>query len=278
MSRPATFSPPSGVSSRVLPTARGEFAALDTGAGPRGTVLLVPGYTGSKEDFISLLPPLAEAGYRAVAVDGRGQYESPWGSGELAYSRAELAADLLAQAAALDTPLHLVGHSLGGQISRAAVLTDPAPFRTLTLMSSGPAEISPDQQDRVKLLQDALAAMPMDAVWEAIQATGTPEDTETDSAALRARWLRNDPRQLIATGHQLRTEPDLVDALAAVGLPLHVLSGETDDTWPVPWLDAMAARLSARRTAVPGADHSPNTDRPAATAAALLAFFAAHPA
>ena len=43
-------------------------------AGPceLGTVLLVPGYTGSKEDFIALLGPLAAAGRRVVAVDLRG--------------------------------------------------------------------------------------------------------------------------------------------------------------------------------------------------------------
>ncbi|MDQ1722479.1 MAG: hypothetical protein QOI26_2213, partial [Pseudonocardiales bacterium] len=47
----------------------GTIAALDNSdalpARPRPVVLLVPGYTGSKEDFLPLLRPLAEAGYRA---------------------------------------------------------------------------------------------------------------------------------------------------------------------------------------------------------------------
>ena len=47
----------------------GPLAALDTGGGDRGTVLLVAGYTGSKEDFAPLLRPACEAGYRLVAVD-----------------------------------------------------------------------------------------------------------------------------------------------------------------------------------------------------------------
>jgi pimeloyl-ACP methyl ester carboxylesterase len=61
-----------------LPT--GTIAALDNrdtapaGVGP--VVLLVPGYTGSKEDFLPLLRPLARAGFRAVAMDQRGQFES----------------------------------------------------------------------------------------------------------------------------------------------------------------------------------------------------------
>lgn len=61
--------------------------------------------------------------------------------------------------------------------------------------------------------------------------------------------------------------------LAAVPLPLHVLSGERDDTWPVPLLDEMAQRLGARRTRIAGAEHSPNTDRPEQTAAALVSFW-----
>ena len=62
--------------------------------------------------------------------------------------------------------------------------------------------------------------------------------------------------------------------LAAVQpLPKHVVSGERDDTWPVTLFDSMAARLRARRTVVAGAQHSPNTDRPLETAAALTEFW-----
>ena len=43
-------------------------------AGPR---CCVPGYTGSKEDFLPVLEPLAAAGRLVVAMDLRGQYQSP---------------------------------------------------------------------------------------------------------------------------------------------------------------------------------------------------------
>lgn len=56
-----------------------------------------------------------------------------------------------------------------------------------------------------------------------------------------------------------------------------MLSGERDDTWPVQLLDSMAVRLSARRTVIAGAEHSPNTDRPQETAAALAEFWDLHP-
>ncbi|WP_199551833.1 alpha/beta fold hydrolase [Streptomyces sp. N35] len=276
MSRPPTFVPPPCAHAAVLRTARGDFAVIDArpSGTPRGTVVLLPGFTGSKEDFIALHEPLAEAGYRSVAVDGRGQYESDGPRDDQApYAQGELARDVLAQTEALAAgPVHLVGHSLGGQISRAAVLLDASPFASLTLMSSGPAQISPSQQQRAKLLLDALAVMDMAQVWEAIQALDAPEETDTD-AELRGRWLRHSPAQLTATGRQLLTEPDRVDELAAVPLPKHVVSGERDDTWPVPLFDEMARRLGAERSVIAGAEHSPNTDQPARTAAALLAFW-----
>lgn len=287
MSRPATFVPPAGARAYSLRTARGEFAVVDApvadGVEPRGVALLLPGFTGSKEDFNPLHVPLAERGYRTVAVDGRGQFETDGPErDESAYAQEELARDVLAQVAALGTaPVHLMGHSLGGQVSRAAVLLDHSPFATLTLMASGPAQISASQQERVKLLRDALAVMTMAEVWDAIQAMEAPEETATggldggldNRADLRRRWMGNKPAQLLATGRQLCSEPDRVAELAAVPLPFHVLSGALDDTWPLALLDDMAARLGARRTVVEGAEHSPNTDRPLATARSLADFW-----
>ncbi|MEU6097359.1 alpha/beta hydrolase [Streptomyces sp. NPDC047079] len=289
MSRPPSFVPPPGVRAQMLATERGEFAALVADAVTsrvKGTALLLPGFTGSKEDFIVVQPLLAAAGYRTVAVDGRGQYESPGPrDDEAPYAQSELARDVIAQARAIGAPMHLLGHSLGGQIARAAVLLDTSPFVSLTLMASGPAQISVPQQQRVKLLRDALAIMNMAEVWDAIQAMEPPghadaadidEGLLADGEDLRRRWLGNSPAQLRATGRQLCEEPDRVAELAAVGLPVHVLSGDRDDTWPIPLLDDMAARLGAHRTVVPHAEHSPNTDRPEPTAEALAAFWNRH--
>ncbi|MEU5048347.1 alpha/beta fold hydrolase [Streptomyces sp. NPDC021096] len=283
MSKPPFLTLPACARAYLLTTERGEFAVHDArpGAAPRGTALLVPGFTGSKEDFVALLEPLAAAGYRVVAVDGRGQHESPGPRDESAYGQAELALDVLAQAAAVDGEgggVHLLGHSLGGLIARAAVLTDASPFRSLTVMSSGPGAISASQQARTRRLVQALGVLDMESVWQEMRR----EDAESADAVdtppalaefLHRRWTGTVPEQLMATGRQLTVEPDRTAELARVALPKHVVSGALDYAWPVPEIDAMAKELSARRTVVQGAGHSPNAERPAATAEALVGFW-----
>ena len=282
MSKPPFVALPAGAEALRVETPRGAFAALRAGRPVRGTALLVPGFTGSKEDFIALLEPLAGAGYRVVAVDGRGQYESDGPKDEDAYTQDELAQDVLALGAALGAaggpPPHLLGHSHGGHVARAAVLRAPGAFASLTLMSSGPGIVCDEQQSRAKLLADALTTYDMETVWQAMRAFDPPETPVLPADVadfLHRRWLGTSPVQLAATARQLCEEPDRTAELAGVPLPVHVLTGESDYVWPVAEMDDMAHRLRAHRTVVGGADHSPNVDRPAETAAALAAFWSA---
>lgn len=283
MSRPPFLDPPEGVRARRLGTPRGDFAVLDAAprSTPTGTALLIPGYTGSKEDFIAMLGPLAEAGFRAVAVDGRGQYETLGPHVPAAYRLGALAEDVLAQTAVLETPgpVHLTGHSLGGLIARGAVLRAAAagrrPFASLTLMASGPGRVTRRQRWRVRALNASLPTLGADRVWRLLNgsAAAAAEGIDVVEDFMRRRWLANAPAQLLVTGRTLRHEPDRVAELARTGVPVHVLSGERDGAWPVPLLDRMADRLGARRTVVRGAEHSPNVESPLATAGALADFW-----
>src|SRR4051794_23557136 len=149
--------------SRVtFPGRTGPLAALDTGPAERGTVLLVAGYTGSKEDFAPLLSPIADAGLRAVAIDQRGQFESPGPEDPAQYTVAELAADVVTVARQLREqslgPLHLLGHSFGGLVSRGAVLAEPALFDSLTLLGSGPSRLTGPRAEMLDHLSPLLEA------------------------------------------------------------------------------------------------------------------------
>jgi pimeloyl-ACP methyl ester carboxylesterase len=297
MSTPPFLALPPSARSLRLTTGRGEFAALwarPVDAPVRGTALLLPGFTGSKEDFIALLDPLARAGFRTVAVDQRGQYETGGPDDEAAYSLDALAQDLSAITAAVRAelaaegdggPLHLLGHSFGGYVVREALLgaadAGPLPWDSLTLLSTGPAAVCADEAGRAELLVSALGVMDLEAIWRAMReleaaAETAPALLDPEVAEfMHRRWLANVPASLRATGRQLTVEPDRVDALALVDLPKLVVSGETDYAWPVEEQAKMAARLGARQVTVPGAGHSPNAENPHATAEALAEFWLA---
>lgn len=245
----------------------------------RGTVLLVPGYTGSKEDFLGLLGPLGDAGYRAVAVDGRGQFESPGPRRTTGYTPRTLGADVLAQVAALGGgPVHLVGHSFGGFVARSAARLDPSAFLSLTLLASGPGRVGPDQRTKIRMLQAALPVLPPSWVWAATQWLDGRDpayvaDPPEIVTFLTRRWYATQPAQLIATGRQLRVEPDRTEGLARLPLPLHVAYGDGESVWTTGELAHMARSIDARHTVIRGADHSPNVSHPEELTAALAEFW-----
>src|SRR6185436_1457917 len=143
------------------------LAALRTGGETNPPVLLVPGWTGSKEDFGPILEPLGEAGYLVTAVDLRGQFRSPFRpDGD--YSPIALGNDLQLAAAALGGGVHLLGHSFGGLVARAAVLADPDQFRSLVLLDSGPAGIDDGRRERLDLMRPVLAQHGLAAVYQAL--------------------------------------------------------------------------------------------------------------
>ena len=160
MSTPTSLELPDGVRRTTIRTARGAFAALEaapaSGVCERDAALLVPGYTGSKEDFLAILDLLADDSRHVVAIDMRGQFETAGADQPGGYAAAALGADILAIMHTTGAR-HLVGHSYGGLIGREAVLAATgAEFASFTLMSSGPGALT---GPRAKDLRAMLAAL-----------------------------------------------------------------------------------------------------------------------
>ncbi len=251
-------------------------------AGDVPAVVMVPGFTGSKEDFGPLLGPVAQAGHRVVAIDQRGQFESPAATHHLSYDVHELGADVLALVDAMGAgPVHVLGHSFGGLVARAAVLIDAGCFASLTLMASGPAAVPAESAAEAQLLIDALATMTLEQLWAAMRhldiERGVVPPPADVAEFLERRFLANDPAGLGRLAEQLLEEPDrvatLAGVLAATGTPALVLTGEQDNRWSPASQAAMARRLGAAHVLIPAAGHSPNTENPPATVAALLQFW-----
>jgi pimeloyl-ACP methyl ester carboxylesterase len=294
VSTPRYLDLPDQVRSVTIQSHRGPFAALEAqparGVCERRPALLVPGFTGSKEDFIPVLQPLASAGRRVIAIDMRGQYQSQGPVDPGGYAPSELAADVaaVADASAHDAQgVHLLGHSLGGLIAREAALARATPILSLTLLSSGPASLA---GERAELLRGMLAALEaagsapgqlratVGKLWDdhlepEARADGVPEQI---IAFLHTRMLANSPTGLMVMGRYLLGCPDRTAELANLGgPPILVLYGENDDAWPPAVQDRMARRLGAQRVCIPGAGHSPAVEAPETTASTLTAFWRA---
>ena len=299
MSTPTSLDLPDGVRRTTIRTTRGVFAALEAAPASRvcerEAALLVPGYTGSKEDFLAILDLLAADSRRVVAIDMRGQFETPGADDPGGYAAAALGADIVGIMRATGAR-HLVGHSYGGLIGREAVLagTGSAGTRSgseiasFTLMSSGPAALT---GPRARELRAMLAAL------------GVSQDGTPDAAALRAgisglwqdhlapqavaagvpghivaflgrRMLSNDPDGLILMARHMLTAPDRTAELARLDqIPMLIIYGEDDNSWSPAAQENMARRLGARRLCIPAAVHSPAVEAPATTASALTQFW-----
>jgi len=219
------------------------------------------------------------AGFRAVSMDLPGQHESPGPVDRSAYAVEVLGRAVLAVAAALtDAPVHLLGHSFGGLVCRAAAIDAPGRLRSLVLLGSGPSAIGGVRAERLRTLRPVLETGGMPAVYAAMEEfdrldprgeTAPPELADF----LRRRFLASSAHGLRGMGEALESEPDRVAELRATGLPVLVAYGEDDDAWPPQVQADMADRLGAQRAVIAGAMHSPAVEAPQSTLDVLTEFW-----
>jgi pimeloyl-ACP methyl ester carboxylesterase len=285
VSTPLFLEPPAGVSARTIRTPRGAFEAFEAGADADPTAVLIPGFTGSKEDFLAVLGPLAAAGFHLVAYDQRGQYQTPGPAPAEGWTLEGFAADAVAvaQAAGAGQPVHLLGHSFGGLVARAAVLAEPGQFSSLVLLSSGPAALAEGQAVLLRTFADAIDSFDMATVWELkrafdLESGWTPPPQPSIDAFLKEKFLASDPACLAAMARILASEPDrtaeVAEATRAAGVRVLVAYGEDDDAWSPEIQATTASRMGAATVSFPEAAHSPAVESASDTAQALAEFWA----
>lgn len=257
----------------------GQVAALrNTPPAPIARALLIPGLTGSKEDFAPMIDLLADAGFDTVALDLPGQYESP-GPDELkAYRPDALGADVTAivDTVADGLPVMMLGHSYGGIVARAAVIGG-AKAAGLSLLNSGPAKLP--EGDRT-LAMRALAPIIRFGgnnigyrcveIFGAARWGGLPDDLK---AFLRQRFVATNKYCHVGMGAGILREPDRIAELAAAlethGVGCSIVAARDDDAWGPELQRQMATRLNVPIT-MTGGLHSPNVAAPHEVTAAIV--------
>jgi pimeloyl-ACP methyl ester carboxylesterase len=176
-------------------------------------------------------------------------------------------------------PLHLLGHSFGGLVTRAAVLAEPGSFTSFTLLGSGPSQLTGRRADLLDHLGPLLDEGGVRLVHETLeQVAMTDPKAQAVPAPTREfytrRFLANSEAGLRGMADAMLTEPDRVPELAATGVPVLVAHGEADDAW-LPHVQAdMAERLGARHEVINNSIHSPAVENPPRTLEVLLDFWA----
>jgi pimeloyl-ACP methyl ester carboxylesterase len=263
-----TFDAPSGSLARV---------ALGPEAGPR--VVLVPGATGSKEDFVLMMPLLAAAGYRVESFDLAGQYES-WSAGpwnrrppRAHYDERLFLDDLIGVLDDGAGDAHVLGYSFAGTLAALALLERPDRFASLTLLSAPP---EPGQAFRSVKRVGAVSAFTTPRQGAALMLWGIRNNLNRVSprrlAFVRERFALTRRESVDDIIGLMMQTPDLRVGLAAAPVPKLVAVGE-HDLWPRELHARFAERIRARFAVYP-TGHSPCETAPHQLVRDMLELFA----
>ena len=252
-----------------------------TGSGPG--LLLVHGFGGAKEDFADHVESLG-ARHRVVTFDHRGHGESDKPSEASAYSLDRMAADVVAVADGMgfDT-FRLLGHSMGGMVSRRVVLARPARIDALILMDTSPGPIPGLDPELAELGAGIMLDQGKGVLKPLLDEAGTlespahlrllaerPEMVEYEER----NWQTLSPMMWATMLREIVHQPDQLALLAGVRSPTLVIVGEQD----TPFLGGSRAMAGvvpgAELVVVRDAGHSPQLENPRPWFDALERFLA----
>ncbi|MBX3098037.1 MAG: alpha/beta hydrolase [Salinibacterium sp.] len=248
--------PPPGAERGWIDAPSGRLATLTMGELGNPRVLLVPGVTGSKEDFSLMLPLLVAAGFRAESFDMAGQYESA-GAGPPRgehYDHDLFVGDLLHVLGS--TPAHVLGYSFAGTVAQLAFARRPDLFLSLTLLSAPP---QPGQGFRRVKRLGPITGLTTGRVGAALMIWGVKRNVTHVPpgrlAFVRHRFELTRRSSVADIISLMKRAPDVREALAASEIPKLVAVGE-HDLWPTA-LHAANAESIGGRLAVYRTGHSP---------------------
>jgi pimeloyl-ACP methyl ester carboxylesterase len=275
--KPATLTVPGA---QIVHLPGGDLQVLDTGSRTGSPIVLIHCFTCAIDWWDGVIPRLARS-HRVIAVDllGHDGSEKP-SSGYSIENQADLVAGALGRLGVRDAVV--VGHSLGGGVAVALAEQSPELVNRVVIIDTAPT----NKGDSLGLLA-RLAFTPVigEALWRikpdfsvrnALAIAFAPGYDVPDAFVEDANRMTYSSYDGSHNGlDQFKDEEALDSRMRATGKPLLVLMGAEEQI-----IDEPAARLAEYRATVPGAQtkliagsgHSPNVEKPAETAALILAF------
>jgi pimeloyl-ACP methyl ester carboxylesterase len=284
--------PVSGVDESVpkrATTSQGQVAWIEVTASDPAhmevtPLLLIHGFTGHRDDFIGVLPELAEigSGRRVLVPDLRGHGNSDEKMGTSGWSFEQLVSDLLAYLDYLGLArADLLGHSMGGFVALRFALAHPNRVRSLCFLCTGPE--TPVALPKGAFMKAAEIADERGiAVLQQILEKVGRIDMSPSIAGWGERYWHHHRRRFGAMsaasyrglGTAFFDSESLVARLEAIDLPCLVMVGEFDVDW-LPGARQLEENLPrVQRRTVVAAEHHPHVENTNAFLSGLEAHLA----
>jgi pimeloyl-ACP methyl ester carboxylesterase len=242
-----------------------ELAVEVRGTGP--AVLLVHGWGGAKEDFFDHLDELALS-HRVATFDHRGHGASGKPESVHDYSLERLRLDTLHVADALGFDRFvLLGHSMGGMVTRRIALDHPDRVIAHIFMDTSAGPLAEADPEMLEFGATLALEEGKDALKATLDALGSPLDNPAYERMLAERpgfqefvdkkWDDLSHVMWAAMARAIAHQDDDLDALRALRCPALVIVGELDRPFRTPSELLAAAVPDARLAVIAGAGHSP---------------------
>ncbi len=254
-----------------------ELEILEAGRGNPKRLLMVHGFSASKEDFAHYLPRLGAIGWHAVSVDQRGHGGSAKPTDESAYSLPILAEDVRGLIAALGwRSATVLGHSMGGMAVQVFALAHPELLDALILMDTSHKMPDPVDADMIAMAQQIVRDGGTELLVDIGRCSTEPGPLDTIAwqnmiAADPAYKAWSEDKTLNTAGPayaalvgEMAAQPDRLEQLRALDVRTLVIVGEFDDGFMKQSIAISEAIPGARLAVIPGGGHSPQSEAPQA--------------
>lgn len=270
---------PEGVTASRFAAPSGSLAVIEAGEPGNPRIVLAPGVTGSKEDFVLMMPALVAAGFHVLAFDMAGQYESAAAGPEnltppaAHYTHTLFVDDLIAILESARGPAHVLGYSFAGTVTQIALSQRPELFSSLTLLSAPPQSGQGFRGVKRVGWFSGIAPGSVGAAFMILGLRLNVVKVPAGRAAFVRMRLKHTRRRSVSDIISLmQRAPDLESELAAMTLPKLVAVGE-HDLWPVELHSELAQSIGATLAVYP-TGHSPCETSPNQLVRDLLALYA----